>query len=85
MRKRKEILGENYPDTLMALNNLAVFYNETGEKTRALELLKEVYEKRKEILGEKNPKTLSSLNNLAIFYDKIGEKDKGLRIIPKSI
>ena len=36
--KRKEILGENHPDTLMALNNLAYSYGEFGYQEKALEL-----------------------------------------------
>ena len=78
--KMKIELGENDPNTLTSLNNLAACYGSTGNYEKALKLLKKAYEKQKEILGENNPNTLILLNNLASFYSKIGDKTKALEL-----
>ena len=57
---RKETLGENHPDTLASLNNLANSYSVLGEYNKALELKNAVYNARKVILGETHPDTLAS-------------------------
>lgn len=40
------------------LHNLAYFYEEIGEKEKALELFNKLYEKKKERLGENHKDTL---------------------------
>jgi hypothetical protein len=58
LEKRKSILSENHPDTLMSMNNLAGLYDEQGQ---------ECLEKRKSILGENHPDTLESMHNSALL------------------
>jgi hypothetical protein len=31
LEQRKSTLGENHPDTLLSMNNLAIFYDTQGE------------------------------------------------------
>ena len=76
----KETLGENHPDTLASLNNLANSYSNLGEYNKALELKNAVYNARKEILGEKHPDTLASLNNLANSYSYLGDYNKACKL-----
>ena len=83
MRRQKKILGENHPDTLMALNNLASSYSELGYQEKALELKQEAYEKQKEILGENHPDALLALNNLASSYGELGYHEKALELNQK--
>ena len=73
---RKEILGENHPDTLSALHNLANSYSDLGDYSKACELQNVVYNARKEILGESHPDTLSTLHNLANSYSDLGDDSK---------
>ena len=75
---RKEILGENHPDTLTALHNLATSYSYLGDYKKALETENIVYNARKEILGDNHPDTLTSLANLAVFYSSLGDYKKAL-------
>ena len=77
------MLGEEHPDTLTSLNNLACEYGELGEHEKALELAKKTYELRSKVLGEGDPDTLTSLNNLAYEYGKVGEHEKALELIRK--
>ena len=70
--KQRKILGENHPDTLVTLNNLAYTYSYIWNNEKALELFKELYEKLKETLGEDNPKTLKikkEINNLMEYFE----------------
>ena len=44
---RKEILRENHPLTLSALNDIANSYSDLGDYSKALDLQKTVYNARK--------------------------------------
>ncbi|KAJ7694259.1 hypothetical protein B0H14DRAFT_2651109 [Mycena olivaceomarginata] len=68
MEKRKHVLGEEHPDTLTSMANLAATYWNQGhwKDAEALEVV--VMEKRKHVLGEEHPDTLTSMANLAATY-----------------
>ncbi|KAJ7443166.1 P-loop containing nucleoside triphosphate hydrolase protein [Mycena galericulata] len=72
MEKSKSMLGEEHPDTLMSMANLAATYRNLGRwiDAQALEVL--VMEKRKCLLGEEHPDTLTSMANLAATYWNLG-------------
>ena len=75
-RKREAILGDDHPDTLSSINNLAALYRSQGKYDKAEPLYVECLAKRKEILGDDHPDTLSSMNNLAGLYRSQGKYDK---------
>ncbi len=75
--------GEEHPETLAFLNNLAVTYGGLGDHKKELELTKKVYTLRCRILGEEHPDTLTSLNNLAVTYGDLGEYQKALELKEK--
>ncbi len=41
---RKRTLGEEHPDTLGSIHNLAISYSEAGERQKALQLMEQVVE-----------------------------------------
>jgi hypothetical protein len=47
------LLGEDHPDTLTSMNNLAITYNYQGHETEELHL--RVLEERRKVLGENHP------------------------------
>jgi hypothetical protein len=55
LAKRKRILGEEHPDTISAMNNLANTLSDQGQLDEAATMKKEVLAKRKRILGEEHP------------------------------
>ena len=67
-----ELLGDDHPDTMIAVNNLAYLYllqeNYEGARTRFAQAL----DAWKTTLGEKHPNTLKALNNLARTYHRLG-------------
>ena len=73
MEKKKQILGDEHPDTLLSMANLAATYRDLGQwkKAEALEVV--VMEKSKQILGDEHPDTLSSMASLAATYRNLGQ------------
>ncbi|PCD23156.1 hypothetical protein AU210_014679 [Fusarium oxysporum f. sp. radicis-cucumerinum] len=69
---RIEILGEEHPDTLKSMGNLASTYRNQGRWKEAEELEVDVMEIRKRVLGEEHPSTLTSMGNLASTYRNQG-------------
>ncbi|KAI8716275.1 hypothetical protein NCS52_00920700 [Fusarium sp. LHS14.1] len=65
---RIEVLGEEHPDTLTSMANLASTFSNQGQWKEAEELFVGVMETRKRVLGEEHPDTLTSMNNLAITW-----------------
>ncbi|KAK7582824.1 hypothetical protein V3481_012122 [Fusarium oxysporum f. sp. vasinfectum] len=68
VKLRTEILGEEHPDTLTSMGNLASTYWNQGRLKEAEELQVDVMEIRKRVLGEEHPDTLTSMANLASTY-----------------
>ena len=68
VRRYGEQFGEDHPDTLLAMNSLAIVYQRRGRYGQAGDLYEEVLKRRRNVLGERHPATLASLHNLAHIY-----------------
>jgi hypothetical protein len=66
METKERVLGEEHPDTLTSMANLAVTYRNQERWTHADELQLEVMETRKRVLEEEHPDTLTSMANLVV-------------------
>jgi len=64
----QRVLGEEHPDTLNSMANLASTYRNQGRWKEAEELGVQVMETSKRVLGEEHPDTLTSMGNLALTY-----------------
>ncbi|MEE9297146.1 MAG: serine/threonine-protein kinase [Phycisphaerae bacterium] len=81
---RRSTLGEEHPETLSAVNALAVLYSYQGRHDEAEPLLLEMLERRRRVLGDEHPNTLKSMNNMAIVlldHGKYGEAETLFRQI----
>ncbi len=78
--KRKRVLGDDNPDTLASLNNVAALFYCKGEYYRALPLYEECLAKMKMVLGDDHPDTFASLDNLALLFYCKGECDRALSL-----
>jgi serine/threonine protein kinase len=80
-------LGEDHPDTLKAMNNLAHLYwvQETGRTSEAEALLRKVLENRRRVQGEDHPDTLEARNNLAMLYDSRGKLWEAESLFPQGL
>ena len=65
LRKRKDTLGPDHPDTLERMHNLARAYNKSRQYDKATKLSEETLQLRLRILGEDHPDTLWTMNVLA--------------------
>ncbi|KAL9561423.1 hypothetical protein ACKAV7_014778 [Fusarium commune] len=65
---RSKVLGEEHPDTLTSMANLASTYWNQRRWKEAEELQVAVLETSKRTLGEEHPNTLTSMANLASTY-----------------
>ena len=75
----------HHPDTLVSLNNLAVFHKAQGNYSLAQQLYEKNLKVREEILGVSHPSTLSSLNNLAGLYHAQGNYSLAQELYKKSL
>ena len=64
----QELLGEEHPDTLTSMNNLAATYWRQRKLEDAADLYEKTLERQRRILGEEHPDTLTSMHNLATTY-----------------
>ncbi|KAH6683908.1 hypothetical protein B0J14DRAFT_571676 [Halenospora varia] len=64
----KRLLGEDHPDTLLAMRDLAVTYGCLGRPDDAKPLHQHVLNVRKRVLGDDHPETLISMSDLAVTY-----------------
>ncbi|KAF8143450.1 hypothetical protein K438DRAFT_1783749 [Mycena galopus ATCC 62051] len=71
LEKRGEILGDDHPETLTVMNNLASTYQSLGQIQDAEQLQLVVLERRRKILGAEHINTLTAMNNLAITYQSL--------------
>jgi hypothetical protein len=69
---RRELRGEEHPDTLASMGNLALTYSNQGRWKEAESLGVQVMEARTRVLGEEHPETLTSMGNLASTYSNQG-------------
>jgi Flp pilus assembly protein TadD len=58
------VLGEQHPDTLVSLNNLALLRLEQRRYSEAEDLFNKVLEVRRRVLGSNHPDTISILDSL---------------------
>jgi len=68
LAKHKAILGDDYPETLGSMDNLAWTYQRQGRSAEAAKMQEEVFPKRKVILGDDHPDTLTNVRNLVFTY-----------------
>jgi tetratricopeptide (TPR) repeat protein len=69
----QRVLGDEHPDTLGAMNNLAGLLQSQGKYELAEPLLINCLEARRNVLGDEHADTITSMNNLAIVYQVQGK------------
>ena len=62
---RNRLLGEEHPDTILAMGGLAITYHRLGKYADAARLEVQVVDVRKKIFGEEHPKTVTAMALLA--------------------
>jgi hypothetical protein len=70
---RRELLGEDHPDTLMSADTLAAELYELGEYAQSQQLFEDIYARRRRTLGEDHPDTLAARHDLATLRAEAGD------------
>ncbi|KAJ7821909.1 hypothetical protein B0H13DRAFT_2291620 [Mycena leptocephala] len=73
LEKQRQVLGDDHPETLLAMGNLGWTYHclDKFQQAEALQIV--VLEKRKKVLGVNHPHTLHVMQNLASTYRCLGK------------
>ncbi|CAE6399735.1 unnamed protein product, partial [Rhizoctonia solani] len=71
-RRLKQMRGDEHPDTLRSMNDLANAYSHLGRYEDARALHTQVLHTRKQVLGTNHPDMLTTMNNLANAYSHLG-------------
>ncbi|KAJ7722954.1 P-loop containing nucleoside triphosphate hydrolase protein, partial [Mycena metata] len=80
LEKSQLLFGENHPNTMLAVGNLAQTDSKLGEFQKAKELEVLVLEKCTKLLGEDHPSTLLAMGNLASTYSELREFEKAEKL-----
>jgi tetratricopeptide (TPR) repeat protein len=70
---RSRTLGEEHPDTIRAMGDLAITYSSLGKYADAEKLKIKVLDMRNRHLGGDHPDTISAMGNLGISYEYSGK------------
>jgi tetratricopeptide (TPR) repeat protein len=79
------VLGQEHPQTLRSLNNLAGCLRALGDAGGALPLLRRALEISERVLGPEHPHTLMSLNNLAGCLYSLGDAAGALPLYRRAL
>jgi serine/threonine-protein kinase len=78
---RRQEFGDDHPDTLISMNNLAIAYVDAGQLERAVPLLEQVLKGQRATLGDDHPDTLISMNNLAVAYFNASQLNRAIPLL----
>ena len=76
LARRRRILGDDHPYTLVSASNLAVRLAALGEHEQARRMDEDTLARRRRILGDDHPDTLTSAKNLASRLAARGEHEQ---------
>ena len=78
-------MGEEHPDTLLALNSLGLLLQDQGEFNEAESHFRKVLEDARRLLGKDHLHTLAYLGNLGRLLRKRGKLDEADTILRKAL
>ncbi|KAH7346020.1 hypothetical protein BKA66DRAFT_478348 [Pyrenochaeta sp. MPI-SDFR-AT-0127] len=67
METRKRVLGDEHPDTLISMANLAFTLKGQGSFSKAISLMEDCHELRMVVLGPRHTNTISSREALTTW------------------
>ncbi|MPZ86126.1 MAG: tetratricopeptide repeat protein [Actinophytocola sp.] len=77
--------GDDHPDTLTSVDNLARAYLEAGRVSESVVLFERNLGDRRRVLGEGHPHTLVSANNLGLAYWTADRLDESLPLLAEAL
>ena len=80
LETRRHLLGEEHPDTLTAMTNLAGTLCSQRDLAGARELQERALEACLRLLGEEHPSSLTAMSNLAATLYSQGDRARGRKL-----
>ena len=85
MKTRRRLLGDLAPETLSAINNVAVALYERGDVVEAGQYFKEVLRARRDALGEDHPSTLAVVSSYGTTLRQKGETAQAITMLQRAL
>lgn len=82
---REAALGRDHPDTLAAMNDLALAFKDASLLPEAAGLLKETLRRREIVCGPEHPDTLTTAINLALVLQESARADEAVRLLERAL
>jgi tetratricopeptide (TPR) repeat protein len=82
---RERVLGNEHPNTLLSVNNLALCMRALGDAAGALTLHRRALDGYERVLGKEHPDTLTSVNNLAGCMRALGDAAGALPLYRRAL
>jgi tetratricopeptide (TPR) repeat protein len=82
---RREVLGEEHPDTAASYNHLAANLNAQGRYKEAEEGFKKALDIQRKVLGEEHPDTAQGYNDLALSLNYLGRYKEAAEACKKAL
>jgi len=79
------VLGDEHPDTLSSMANLALTYSNQGGWREAEDLDVRVMETSVRVLGGEHPDTLSRMANLAVTWKEQSRGEEAIRLMTECV
>jgi Flp pilus assembly protein TadD len=72
LEKRRRVLGQDHPDTLVSINDLGLLRENQGRLDECERLYREALDGYRRVLGPDHPSTLTAMNNMGALLIKRG-------------
>jgi serine/threonine protein kinase/Flp pilus assembly protein TadD len=82
---RRQVLGEEHEQTMVAIANLARVYSDLDRNDEAAVLLEKSLEISRRVLGEEHPETISTMVRLVAPYGRLGRYDDAESLLVKTL
>ncbi len=82
---RRRLLGEENPDTLASIGNVAVYLNALGKRAEAEPLYREALDKSRRVRGPDSDGTFTDMCNLGYFLLDLGKLDEAEPLLRESL
>jgi Tfp pilus assembly protein PilF len=79
------VQGQEDPETLTAMDNLALTYQRQGRLKEAEELRVKEFEVCQRVLGKEHPDTLTSMHNFALIFMEQGRYEEATALMEDCI
>jgi|GEM_PF-3580647 len=82
---RRQVLGENHPNTATCYDNIGVIWYKKDNYDKALENLEKALAILRQVLGENHPDIATCYNNIGVVWCDKGDCDKALEYHEKAL